>query len=454
MPVPETTTPGSDLEVLEPGAAAWDDARRAFNLAVDQQPVAIARPRSAQEVVDAVGLARERGLRVAVQGTGHGAGADLSGALLIRTERMRAVSVDPAARRVRAEAGALWGDVSAAAAPHGLAGPAGSSPTVGLVGYLLGGGVGWLSRRHGVACNDIHAVEMVTADGRLRRVDADHDPELFWALRGGGGGLGAITAVEVGLHEVGEVGAGQLFWPMERAGEVLEAWRSWSEDLPEDVSAIGRLLRLPPIPQVPEHLRGRAFALVEVADLRGVAALEPLLVPLRALGPEIDTVAAAPAAALSAIHMDPPAPVPSTGAGMLLSALPAEAVAAFVAAAGADSGSVLISAEMRRLGGAIARAPEGCGAVGSLDESIAMYAVAPALVPELTERAAQALDDVTGALAPWGSSRCLTTMAKPDTPADELYPREVLARLRDVASTADPDGLFVSRVRSGAGRPG
>jgi len=449
MPVPDPTgAAASPFEVLAPGDAGWDDARRAFNLAVDQRPAAIARPRSAQEVAAAVGLARSRGMHVAVQGTGHGAGAvgPLSGTLLIRTEAMRGVSIDPATRRARVEAGAVWGDVAGATAPHGLAGPAGTSATVGVVGYLLGGGLGWLGRRHGLACNDVHAMEIVTADGRLRRADGAHEPELFWALRGGGGGLGAVTAVEVGLHEVGEVGGGQLFWPMERAAEVLEAWRSWSEDLPEDVSSIGRLLRVPPLPDVPEPMRGRAFAVVEVVDLRGMGPLEPLLAPLRALGPEIDAVSARPAAALSTIHMDPPGPAPSIGGGLLLADLPPAAVAAAVSAAGADSGSVLMSLEIRRLGGAIARAPHGCGAYGALDEAAAVYAVGPALVPDLTALAARGLADVHAALGPWASGRCLATLAPDDAPAHEVFTEEVLRRLESVARAVDPDRLFRSRL--------
>src|SRR5918999_1847117 len=157
----------------------FDAARQAWNLAVDQRPAAVAYANDAGEVAGAVRLAAQRGLRVAVQGTGHSAAplGDLEGTLLLKTMRMTGLEVDPAARRARAEAGGLWRDV-------------------GVVGYLLGGGLGWLGRRHGLACNRVVSAEVVTADGELRRVGPDEEPELFWALRGGGGSFGAVTAIE------------------------------------------------------------------------------------------------------------------------------------------------------------------------------------------------------------------------------------------------------------------
>jgi FAD/FMN-containing dehydrogenase len=169
----------------EPG---WNEARLAWNLAVDQQPAAVALPESPEDVAAVVRWARGRGLRVAPQGTGHNAAAmgSLAHTVLVKTERMRSVTIDPVARSARVEAGVLWAEVSEAAAEHGLAALAGSSPDVGVVGYSLGGGISWFARKHGLAANSVTAIELVNAVGELVRADAENESELYWALRGGG----------------------------------------------------------------------------------------------------------------------------------------------------------------------------------------------------------------------------------------------------------------------------
>ena len=200
------------------------------------------------------------------------------------------MQVDPDLRVARVEPGALWGDVVAAVAPHGLAALAGSSHDVGVVGYTLGGGVSWLGRSHGLAANSVLAVELVTADGVRRRVDADHDPELFWAVRGGGGDFGVVTALEFRLYPVAEIVAGTLFFPLERAEEVLQAWAAWTAGVPDTVTSVGRVLRFPPMPELPPFLSGQSFVVVEAAIQESPERADELLAPLRALAPEIDTV--------------------------------------------------------------------------------------------------------------------------------------------------------------------
>ncbi len=204
LAAPVTTT------ILMPGDPGWDDARRAWNLAVDQLPAAIALPESAHDVAVAIRFARDHGLRVAAQGTGHNARplGSLDDTVLVKTTRMRQVTIDPVARIARAEAGAVWHEVIEAAAEHGLAALAGSSPDVGVVGYTIGGGISWLGRSYGLAANNVEAIEVVTADGRLVRADACTEPDLFWALRGGGGSFGVVTAIELRLFPITEVYAG------------------------------------------------------------------------------------------------------------------------------------------------------------------------------------------------------------------------------------------------------
>lgn len=202
-------------ELVERGDEQWDSARAAWNLAIDQRPAMVARPGNADEVAAVVRHARENGLRVAVQAEGHSAGA-LAGVgedtLLLKTARMTGAEIDAENRRSRVGAGAKWQDVSALASPQGLAGLSGSSAEVGVVGYMLGGGHGWLARRHGLACNSVVGAEVVTADGQHLRADRENEPDLFWALRGGGGSFGVVTALEFELYPVPELYAGMLTW--------------------------------------------------------------------------------------------------------------------------------------------------------------------------------------------------------------------------------------------------
>ena len=220
--------------------------RQAWNLAVDQQPCAVGFAETAEDVSAVVRLAAAHGCRVAPQGTGHGAACLRTGddVILLRTSRMTGVTIDAEARTARVCAGAVWRDVTVPAAEHGLAALAGAADDVGVVGYTLGG-IGWLARRYGLAANRVLAVEVVTADGELRRVDADTHPELFWALRGGGGSFGVVTALEFRLYPVDRVYAGALFWPVERASDVLHAWRRWSAGPPDTVTSMGPVAGLP-----------------------------------------------------------------------------------------------------------------------------------------------------------------------------------------------------------------
>ncbi len=268
-----TTQPTLDLDlrgaVVAPGDAGWDSARAAWNLLADQRPALVVQAADANDVVVAARFARARGLRVAAQSTGHGAAAlgSRAGAVLIRTARMNEVVVDPAARVARVGAGARWSDVIAAAAPHGLAGLHGFSAGVGVAGYVLGGGLGWLARSHGLASDRVRAFEVVTADGERLRVDTRREPDLFWALRGGGGAGVIVTSIELELVALREAHAGVLMWPIERAGEVAHAYREWIRTVPDGLTSSLRLMHFPPLGELPEVLRGRALAQLTLAFL-------------------------------------------------------------------------------------------------------------------------------------------------------------------------------------------
>src|SRR3712207_850453 len=202
---------------------------------------------------------------------------------------MRGVSIDPDARVARVAAGTIWIEVVEAAAEHGLAALAGSSPDVGVVGYTLGGGLSWLARRYGLAAERVLAIEVVTADGRLVRADRSNEPDLFWALRGGGGSFAAATALEFELIELSEVYAGMLLWDISRARDVVHAWREWTATAPDTITTAIRLLHFPPLPELPDFLRGRSVVVVDGACVADEAAAVEILAPLRALEPEIDT---------------------------------------------------------------------------------------------------------------------------------------------------------------------
>jgi FAD/FMN-containing dehydrogenase len=431
-------------EIVLPGGGGWDAARQAWNLSVDQRPVAVVFPEAAVDIAAVVEVAGRHGLQVAAQGTGHSAGpmGPLEGTILVKTSRMRGVEIDAQANRARVGAGALWGEVVPAAAEHGLAALAGSAEDVGVVGYTLGGGIGWLARRHGLACTSVLAAEAVTAGGRIVRADAERELDLFWALRGGGGSFAIVTALEFALHPVAEVYAGALFWPLERAGEVFHAWRKVVADAPVELTSLGRLMQFPPIPEVPEPFRGRAFVLVEAAYCGPEADGAALLQPLRKLGPEMDTLATIPVDGLSELHMDPPQPVPFAGDGMLLSQLPAEAVDALVGIAGAGSGSPLLSVEVRHVGGALAKASPSNGALPSVDAGFALYAVGMAMDAEMKAAVQAHAAKVQDALAAWSAGRSFMNFTERRADPGEFFDAATYERLRRVKAEYDPDAVI------------
>jgi FAD/FMN-containing dehydrogenase len=432
--------------VFVPGDPGYDGARQAWTLTADQRPAMVVEVASASDVAAAVRFARSQGLRIAPQGTGHGAAPleSLEGALLLRTSRLRGVQIDPVARTARAEAGALWQDIIAPASEHGLAGLAGTGPNVGVTGYTLGGGIGWLARRYGLAANSVTAVEIVTPDGQLVRADAEHEPDLYWAVRGGGGSVGVVTALEMQLYPVPELYAGALFFPLERAADVLHSWHDWTTTVPDEMTSLGRILRIPPLPEVPDQLRGRAFAMVEAAYLGDESTGADLIAPLRDLGPEMDTFATIPAPALGQLHMDPADPVPAAGDGTLLTDFPPAAADAVVNLAGPDADTQLISIEIRHLDGTLRRSEGDGGALPALDASYAMYATGVAATPEAVATVggqAQALKD---ALAPWHANYSYYNITDTAAPVQALLPPDSYQRLRQIKTSNDPDDAIIS----------
>ena len=432
--------------VFAPGDAGYDQARQAWNLAVDERPAVVVEAESAADVTQAVRFARTHGIRIAPQGTGHGAEPlePLQGAMLLRTARMRSVRIDPVSRSARADAGALWQDVTVPAGEHGLAALAGSSANVGVTGYTLGGGIGWLARRYGLAANSVTAAEIVTPDGRLVRTDAGHEPDLFWAVRGGGGSVGVVTALEMRLYPVRELYAGALFFPIQRAAQVLRAWRDWTGTVPDEVTSLGRILRLPPLPEIPEPLRGRAFAMVEAACLGEAGTGAELIQPLRRLGPERDTFAMIPAPALQQLHMDPGQPVPNQGDGAFLADLPAASIDALVALAGPDADTPLLSVEVRHLGGALARPAPGAGAQPDVGAEYVMFAGGFTPTPELVGAVRAHAQAIKDALGPWHADYDYYNFEETPAMASRVLPAASYRRLQQIKARYDPDQAIIS----------
>jgi hypothetical protein len=429
--------------VATPNDSDWDEARQAWNLAAHQNPRAVALVEDAVEVQKVVRFAAENSLRVTAQGSGHGA---LSlripeGTILIKTERMRRIEVDAEARSARVEAGVLSLELVEAAAAHGLCSLPGSSPDVCVTGFTLGGGLSWLGRKHGFACNRLQAVELVTADGDLRTIDAENEPDLFWALRGGGGDYGIVTALRVGLVQLTDIYAGALIFPAEVGAAGVRAYRDWAAGVSEDVTSIIRFLRPPDIPDVPEFLRGKELLVIDAACIGDQAAGEAAIVPLREIGePVLDTFGQIPTPGLCKIHMDPEQPVPGFGHHRVLRELSDEAIDAWVGAVGPGSGTPLLLSELRQLGGALGRPdPEG-GALSHLDAGWVMYGVGMVMSPQMGEAVSAGLDRMHEAMEPWAAEGAYFNFADRACDTDAILPPDVCSRLADVKRQWDPDG--------------
>ncbi len=432
--------------IATPGDADWDQARAAWNLVADQNPSAVAFAESAEDVAKTVAFAAAHSLKVAGQGTGHGAVAlgPLDEMILIKTERMRGIEIDADARTARVEAGVLVLELSQAAQAHGLSSLPGSSPDVGVTGYTLGGGLSWLGRRYGFACNRVRAIELVGADGEPRTVDGENDADLFWALRGGGGDYAIVTALHLDLVPVADAYAGALLYPAELGAEAVRVYRDWATTVGDEVTSVVRFIRPPDVPDVPEPLRNLPLLTIDGACIGSQAEGEQTLAPLRAaLGePIMDTFAQIPAEGLCRIHMDPEQPVPGLGHHRVIRELPDEAVDAFAALADPES-SPLLLAELRQMGGALGRPDENGGALSHLDGEFVMLAIGMPMTPELGQAIDGHLNRLHEAMGPWAADGGYFNFAERPCDADAILPADVCSRLAEVKRRWDPDGRIV-----------
>ncbi|MEV8476393.1 FAD-binding oxidoreductase [Streptomyces sp. NPDC051173] len=427
---------------LQPGEPGYDDARLGLNRAAESQPAYVVEAATEQDVVAAVRLAAEQKRPVGVMATGHGPSVSADDAVLVNTRRMDSVRVDVARATAWIEAGARWRQVLEHTTPHGLAPLNGSSPNVGAVGYLVGGGAGLLGRRFGFAADHVRRLRLVTADGRLREVTAEADPDLFWAVRGGKDNFGLVVGMEVDLFPVSRLYGGGLYFPGEATAEVLHAYAEWVRHVPEEMASSVLLLHNPDLPDVPEPLRGRFITHLRIAYSGEAADGEDLVRPLRALGPALlDTVRDMPYAEVGTIHHEPTSmPYVAYDRNVLLSDLTDDAVDTIVALAGPAAGAPFVT-ELRHFGGAYARPPEVPNCVSGRDAAFTLFTGAVPGGENLRRR-----DDFLDRMRPWSTGGVnLNFAGVEDTdPADvrAAYTPADFDRLRAVKAQYDPDNLF------------
>ena len=430
--------------IAKPGDERYETGRRAFNLMADQHPALVALPVDEHGVAFAIKSAVKAGMTVAPQRTGHGATTlgSLENTLLLRTDLMNGVEVDTLERRARVQAGSCWGDVVPAASDLGLAALHGSSPGVGIVGYTLSGGIGWYVRRYGLASDHVRAIELVTADGQLRRLDHASEPELFWALRGGGGRFGVVTALEFDLFPTPELYAGALFFPWERSGEILHAWHAWTLGVPDELTSVARILQLPPLPQIPDPLRGNSFVVIEAVYLGSETKGIEFFSLLRRLGPVIDTITEVAPGAISDLHMDPREPVAADDQHQLIKNLPSTAIDDLVRVTGPGSGSPLLSFELRHLGGALEHRNPDYGPLALGNGAFATFGVGLTPDAQTVESVRERFAMVANALRPYDAGYALPSFTLHSADPSLFFDFATIARLEAVRIDVDPHGVF------------
>lgn len=428
--------------ILRPGDAGYDAGRAAWNRRIDSRPLVVAEAAGAGDVRRAVVTAREHGLPFAVRATGHGTYVPADGGLLLRTSAMAAVRVDPYRRVARTGPGALWSEVVAAAAPYGLA-PVSGTPAVGVTGYTLGGGAGWLSRRYGFAADNLLRAEVVTAEGDLVVAGADREPELFWALRGGGGNFGVVTALEFRLHPVERVYAGVGLYDARRARATFARYLEWAAGEPDELNTAVSLVRMPALPQVPEPVRGRWALAIRLFHAGGYEDAERCTGRLLAAAgpPLVDGFRAMTfAAAGAAIAGPPPPPMAVRQHFELFHEVPGAVLDAVAEVP--REGAGLTAVELRHWGGAMARPEPGAGPVGHRDAPFSI------MLSGGYEDGADpaAVDAAVGALAarlrPHATGGSFLNFLADTTRTASAYTPADHARLARLKRVWDPEAVF------------
>ena len=291
-------------ELIQPADEAYVSARKVYNAMIDKRPRLIARCVDVADVIAAVNYGRENGLLTAIRGGGHNGGGlgSCDDGLVIDLSRMKGIRVDPAARSVRVEGGCVWGDVDHATHAFGLATPCGFISSTGVAGLTLGGGIGYLTRKYGLTIDNLLAIDMVLPNGTFVQADSQRNPDLFWAVRGGGGNFGVVTSFEFRCHPVSTVHFGPTFWPLEEAGQVLQAYRKFIKEAPEEIDGFFAFLVVPPVPMFPENLHLKKVCGIVWCSLGTPEQVDALTKPMRSVGhPLLDHIGPAPFPAVQSL---------------------------------------------------------------------------------------------------------------------------------------------------------
>lgn len=433
-------------KVFVPDDPDYERLRRGFNLAIDQHPALILLAKNTQDVVTGVNFARENGLGVSIQLTGHGIQYPADDSLLIVTTALASVNVDVEARTARVGAGVRFQDVLDQSLEHGLTPLLGTSPRVGVVGYTLGGGIGWLTRRFGFAADSVRWIDVVTPDGILRHASPTENADLFWALRGGGGNFGVVTAMEFALYPISTLYGGSLTYPGELAGEALRFFRDWSIQLPDEMMTSITVVKFPPIPQMPESLRGQSRVLLRAAYSgdpvsRGEALMQPWLDWQKPLE---NTLREMPFRDMPSIQNDPVDPTGSFASCEMFDNLSDVAIDIIVRNNMSPESKVVFS-ELRLVGGALKRTDAKSSAIGNRD--VAYYLVMVGFTPNSqAEAAVEAyVQRYKADLKPYVNGGVYLNFMRGSEireRAKDAYEPVDYQRLLDVKAKYDPDNLF------------
>ncbi|HKJ11981.1 MAG TPA: FAD-binding oxidoreductase [Ornithinimicrobium sp.] len=425
--------------------AEWDLARMPWLVNIPQDPLAVLTVRDVDDIVAAVGWAGEHGVQVTAQPTGHGANDALEGALILRTGALGGIEVDTERATAWVGAGVRAGELCTALDGTGLTYLCGSNSDPTVVGMTITGGISWLGRAYGIGSDSILAAELVDAGGVLRQVSATEDPELFWALRGGGGDFGIITRLQLALHPAPHLYGGQMMWPAEHMHDVLTAFRDVTRTAPEELSLWFHLWNFPPIPEVPEPLRGRSFTGVVLTFLGSPEDAEAHLAPLRAVaGLAIDTVGIVGPGQLADLAAEPTEPMPAMQCSRLMDGLDDATIAALTEVAGPGSGSPLLIVQIRHLGGAFARPVPDGGAHGPVAEEYSLFALGVPAVPELVQVILATFARVEGAVGDATSGRTLLNFLEVGEDPSRWWDEPTRDRLAAAKRTYDPHGTIRS----------
>jgi FAD/FMN-containing dehydrogenase len=448
-------------ELLLPTSPGYEAARRVWNGAIDRRPACIARCTGARDVVTAVRFARERGLEIAVRGGGHNVAgtAVCDGGIVIDLSAMRAVRVDPAGRTAWVQGGALWGDVDHETQAHGLATTGGIVSHTGVAGLSLGGGIGFLMRKNGLTVDNLLVAEVVTAEGRIVRASAEELPDLFWALRGGGGNFGIVTWFRFALHAVGPtVMAGPVFWAADDTTDVLGFYRDFIAEAPDELGSVVRLGTVPPLPAIPEDLHWRPAVAIACCYAGAVEEGERAVRALRRFGtPLVDLLAPSPYSAFQRSLDDT---VPHGWhyywKGTALTGL-SDDVIAVIADHAYAAGSPRSYAAIFHMDGAVARASHDATAFGGRDLAHNMSIDAVWLPDESDEHAAAETAWARRffqALQPHHAGGVYVNFLDSDDDSNrvrEAYGDQVYRRLAEVKAEYDPDNVFHHNKNIGPG---